>query len=30
MQYYTSIALSPDDYKGVGPFMYASYEIEIS
>lgn len=29
-EYYTSIALSPDDYKGVGPFMYASYEIEIS
>lgn len=28
-EYYTSIALSPDDYKGVGPFMYASYEIEI-
>ncbi|KAI3401945.1 hypothetical protein diail_6505 [Diaporthe ilicicola] len=29
-EYYTSISLSPDDYKGVGPFMYASYEIEIS
>ncbi|POS76829.1 cell wall glycosyl hydrolase YteR [Diaporthe helianthi] len=28
-EYYTSIALSPNDYKGVGPFMYASYEFEL-
>lgn len=27
-QYYISIATNTNDFKGVGPFMYASYEIE--
>lgn len=27
-QYYVSVPLALNDYKGAGPFMYASYEIE--
>lgn len=28
IQYYVSVALAENDYKGVGPFMWASYEYE--
>lgn len=28
MQYYIGVKLAVNDYKGVGPFMLASYEIE--
>ncbi|KAI0405402.1 cell wall glycosyl hydrolase YteR [Xylaria palmicola] len=28
-EYYISVPLALNDYKGAGPFMYASYEIEI-
>ncbi|KAI1173304.1 cell wall glycosyl hydrolase YteR [Nemania sp. FL0916] len=27
-EYYTSVPIDVNDYKGAGPFMYASYEIE--
>lgn len=27
-KYYTSVALSPNDFKGIGPFMWASYQYE--
>ncbi|KAI1486120.1 cell wall glycosyl hydrolase YteR [Biscogniauxia mediterranea] len=27
-EYYTSVPLSPNDFKGAGPFMLAAYEIE--
>ena len=29
MQYYIGVPLAVNDYKGVGPFMLASYETEI-
>lgn len=28
-QYYISVPTDTNDYKGVGPFMWASYEYEI-
>ncbi|KAI0816597.1 cell wall glycosyl hydrolase YteR [Xylaria sp. FL0064] len=28
-QYYISVPIDVNDYKGAGPFMYASYEMEI-
>lgn len=28
MQYYTTVDLATNDYKGLGPFMWASYEYE--
>jgi hypothetical protein len=28
LQYYISVPIAVNDYKGAGPFMLASYEIE--